>query len=98
TLVTFLAVLAPRLQIPAPTFMVVGGLVISLIPGLPRVTLPPNLVFLVFLPPLLYAAAWQMPWQEFRRNLRPILLLAVGLVVATAVGVAVALRFAVPEL
>jgi monovalent cation/hydrogen antiporter len=98
TLVTFLAVLAPRLQIPAPTFMVIGGLVISLVPGLPRVTLPPNLVFLVFLPPLLYAAAWQMPWQEFRRNLRPILLLAVGLVLATAVGVAVALRFAVPEI
>jgi CPA1 family monovalent cation:H+ antiporter len=95
--VTALAVLAPRLQIPAPTFMVLGGLLISLVPGLPRVTLPPDLVFLVFLPPLLYAAAWQMPWHEFRRNLRPILLLAVGLVLATAVAVAVALKLTVPE-
>ncbi|MFO0814993.1 MAG: Na+/H+ antiporter [Gemmatales bacterium] len=98
TVVTLLALLAPRLRIPIPTCMVLGGLAISLIPGLPEVDMPPELVFLVFLPPLLYAAAWQMPWQDFKRNLRPILQLAIGLVLITALGVAVTIKWMVPEM
>lgn len=98
TLVTILALLAPKLRVPVPTFMVLGGLVISLLPGLPSITLPPDLVFLVFLPPLLYAAAWQMPWHGFKRNLRPILLLALGLVLATAVCIMIVMQWVVPEM
>ena len=95
-LVTILALVAPWLRIPVPTCMVLGGLLISLLPGLPVVKLPPDLVFLVFLPPLLYSAAWSLPWHQFKRNLRPILLLAIGLVLATAIGVAVTMKWIVP--
>jgi len=98
TLVTILALLAPRLRVPVPTLMVVGGLAISLIPGLPCITLPPDLVFLVFLPPLLYFAAWQMPWHDFKRNLRPIVQLAVGLVILTALCVMAVMQWIVPEM
>ncbi|MFT3882428.1 MAG: Na+/H+ antiporter [Gemmatales bacterium] len=98
TLVTILALLAPKLRVPVPTFMVLGGLVISLFPGLPRITLPSDLVFLVFLPPLLYAAAWQMSWSDFKRNLRPILFLAIGLVLATAVIIMIVMQWVVPEM
>jgi monovalent cation/hydrogen antiporter len=97
-LVTFLSLLAPRLRVPVPTLMVFGGLCISLIPGLPQVSLPPDLVFLVFLPPLLYAAAWQLPWHDFKRNLRPILQLAIGLVLLTALCVMAAMQWIVPEI
>jgi Na+/H+ antiporter len=97
-LVTLLALVAPKLRIPVPTCMVLGGLAISLLPGLPVVEMPPDLVFLVFLPPLLYAAAWQMPWQDFKRNIRPILQLAIGLVIMTAIGVAVTMKWMVPEM
>lgn len=98
TLVTILAVLAPKLRIPVPTCMVLGGTIISLLPGLPVVKLPPELVFLVFLPPLLYSAARHISWQDFKRNLRPILLLAIGLVLATAIGIAVIMKWIVPEM
>lgn len=98
TLVTVLALLAPKLRVPVPTFMVLGGLGISLIPGLPSITLPPDLVFLVFLPPLLYAAAWQMSWPDFKRNMRPILFLAIGLVLATAVTIMIVMQWVVPEM
>jgi CPA1 family monovalent cation:H+ antiporter len=85
---TLLAVLAQRLRIAYPIVLVVGGLALGLVPGLPRVELDSDLVFKLFLPPLLFAAAFFMPWPEFKAQLRPILLLAVGLVVATAAAVA----------
>lgn len=98
TLVMLLSLLAPRLRVPVPTLMVLGGLCISLIPGLPQVVLPPNLVFLVFLPPLLYSAAWHLPWHGFKRNIRPILQLAIGLVVLTALCVMAVMQWVVPEM
>lgn len=98
TVVTLLAVAARRLTIPYPTLMVVCGLVIGLIPGLPHVELAPEIVFLVFLPPLLYAAAWYTSWNDFRFNLRPIFQLAVGLVLVTTGIVAVVAHWAVPGL
>ena len=85
---TLLAVLAQRLKLAYPIVLVLGGLVLGLVPGLPRIALDPELVFELFLPPLLFAAAFFMPWPEFKANLRPILLLAVGLVGATAAAVA----------
>ena len=72
--------LARKLRVPYPIVMVIGGLLLSLIPGIPEITLNPDLVFLVILPPLLYAAAWSTSWRDFRYHLVSILLLAFGLV------------------
>ena len=87
-LVAGFAVLARRLKVPYPIVLVLAGLVISFVPRIPRVPLDPNVVFVVFLPPLLYASAWTMSWREFRRNSVVIGLLAVGLVGFTVWGVA----------
>src|ERR1041384_2405616 len=86
--VAALALLGRKLPVPFPILLVLGGLLLSLIPGLPPVHLSPDLVFLIFLPPLLYPAALFTPWRDFHANLRPILLLAIGLVLFTtgAVG------------
>jgi CPA1 family monovalent cation:H+ antiporter len=86
--VAALAWLARRLHIAYPILFVIGGLLLALIPGVPRVTLNPELVFLFFLPPLLFPAALFTPWRDFRENLRPISLLAVGLVLITATAIA----------
>ena len=84
------ATLARRIDVPYPILLVLGGLVIGLLPGLPRGELDPELVLLVFLPPLLYAAAIATPVGELRVNLQPISLLASGLVLTTIAVVAVA--------
>ncbi|MGC3975928.1 MAG: Na+/H+ antiporter [Nitrospira sp.] len=84
-----LTTIAQKISIPYPIFLVLGGLVLGLVPGLPTVTLHPDLVFLVFLPPILWAAAYFTSLREFRQNIRPISLLAIGLVLATTAGVAV---------
>lgn len=81
---------ARRLDLPSPVLLVIAGIVLAIIPGLPRIELPPNLVLLVFLPPIIYYAAFRMSWQAFCKNLRPIVLLAVGCVVFTTVTVAAA--------
>ena len=81
---------ARRLGLPSPVLLVIAGIVLAIIPGLPRIELPPNLVLLVFLPPIIYYAAFRMSWQAFCKNLRPIVLLAVGCVVFTTVTVAAA--------
>lgn len=83
-----LAWLARRLHIAYPILFVLGGLLLALIPGVPHVTLNPELVFLFFLPPLLFPAALFTPWRDFRENLRPISLLAVGLVLMTTTVIA----------
>jgi CPA1 family monovalent cation:H+ antiporter len=67
---------------------VIGGLLIGCVPGLPRVHLEPDLIFVLFLPPLLYPAALFTPWRDFHANLRPILFLAIGLVLFTTLVVA----------
>src|SRR5258708_2107382 len=79
-------VLARRLGTPYPIVMVVGGLLLGLVPGVPHITLNPDLIFLVVLPPLLYAAAWTTSWRDFRYNLFSIFLLAFGLVGFLFVG------------
>src|SRR4051812_10166481 len=85
--VAALALLSRKLPIPYPIILVLGGLALALIPGLPRVPLNPELVFLFFLPPLLYPAAIFTSWRDFHANLRPISLLAVGLVLFTTTAV-----------
>jgi len=82
--------LARKLGTPYPIVMVIGGLLIGFAPGIPKITLNPDLVFLVVLPPLLYAAAWTTSWRDFRYNLVSIFLLAFGLVGFTVVAVALA--------
>ncbi|HZM03096.1 MAG TPA: cation:proton antiporter, partial [Candidatus Saccharimonadales bacterium] len=83
-----LALLARKLQIAYPILFVIGGLLLGFVPGLPVLHVDPQLVFVLFLPPLLYPAAFFTPWREFRSNLSPILWLAIGLVLFTTVVVA----------
>ena len=87
-LVALFAALAKRINVPYPILLVVAGLGISFIPHVPRVRLNPELVFLIFLPPLLYASAWQTNFREFKANLLSISMLAIGLVSFTVFGVA----------
>jgi CPA1 family monovalent cation:H+ antiporter len=84
---TMLAI-APTLRIPYPILLVLGGLAIGVVPGMPEFELDPELVFFGVLPPLLYGAAFFTSLRELRVNARPIGLLALGLVVVTTVGVA----------
>nr|WP_286676416.1 Na+/H+ antiporter [Paracidobacterium acidisoli] len=91
-----LATLARRMQRPYPLILVIGGLVLSLIPGLPRVSLDPDLIFLVLLPPLIFAAAFNTSWRDFRYNLVSILLLAFGLVGFTVLCIALCAPWLLP--
>ncbi len=85
--VVIFATLARKLQTPYPIVLVVAGLFLSFIPGIPRIPLNPDVIFLVVLPPLLYSAAWLTSWREFKFNLVSILFLAIGLVGFTVLGV-----------
>jgi monovalent cation/hydrogen antiporter len=83
------AIVARRFNTAPSILLVIAGIALALIPGLPRIELAPELVLLGILPPLIYSAGVAMSWREFRFNLRPITLLAVGCVVFTACAVAV---------
>ncbi len=85
--VTFLAIFSFRNNFPFPIALVLVGLIVSQIPGLPTLVLNPDIIFFIFLPPLLYEAAWKSSWHEFKANIRPITLAAVGLVVFTTLCV-----------
>jgi len=97
-LVTLLAGAARRARLPEPIVLVVAGIAVGLVPGIPQVELEPELVFLFFLPPILYSAGFFTSIRDFRANLRPILLLSVGLVLFTTVVAAAALKALVPEI
>ncbi|UWZ84974.1 Na+/H+ antiporter [Occallatibacter riparius] len=94
--VAAVAGLARRFAVSYPIALVVFGLLCSLIPRVPDFPLPPSFVFIVILPPLLYIAAWQTSWQEFKYNLVSISSLAVFLVFFTAIGVAFAAQWWLP--
>ena len=81
--------LAGPLRIPYPILLVVGGLLLGFGPGVPKVTMPPEVVLVGILPPLLYVSAYFTGLRELRKNLRPISQLAIGLVIVTTAGVAV---------
>lgn len=87
-IISVLAVVAERVRFPFPILLVIAGLLIAMSPRLPEVKLDPELVFLIFLPPLLFSAAWNFPWENLRSNFVPIFALAAGLVFATIVCVA----------
>lgn len=86
--VTALAEVTDKIRIPYPILLVLAGMVIGLFPGLPVITLDPSIVFLIFLPPTLYAAAWATSWPDFKRARRPISQLAIGCVVFITCAVA----------
>ncbi len=86
--VTFLALVARRLDVPTPALLVAGGVLVAVLPGLPVVQFDPQLVFLVFIPPLLYRASLLASYRDVRANLRPILLLGVGHVLFVTIVVA----------
>jgi CPA1 family monovalent cation:H+ antiporter len=88
--IAVVAVIAARLKIPPAILLVLTGVVLAVIPGLPTVALAPEFVLLVVLPPLIYSSAVAMSWREFRFNLRPISLLSVGCVAFTTIAAAAA--------
>lgn len=90
--------MARKLALPYPIVLVLVGLILSFVPHLPEVKLDPNIVFYFFLPPLLYPAALFTSWRDFRRELRAILLLAIGLVLFTMVVVACATHWLIPQI
>ena len=90
--------IARRASIPYPALFVIGGLVLGFVPGLPSIHLEPDLVLLVFLPPLLFVAAFETPIRELRRNLAPIARLSIALVILTALVVAAVAQALVPGL
>jgi monovalent cation/hydrogen antiporter len=85
---TVVAAFASRLRVPAPSLLVIAGLIVGLLPRFPPVHVSPNVVSLVVLPPLLYAASEELPWRDLRAVWRPVAVLAVGLVLASAAAVA----------
>jgi CPA1 family monovalent cation:H+ antiporter len=95
--VAALATLARRLHIAEPILLVLGGLALGFIPAVADVEFPPEVVFLLFIPPLVYLGAYLTPWREFKSNLRPILGLAIGLVITTIFAVAVVTKAVVHE-
>src|SRR5687768_9376790 len=88
-----ISLLARRLDIAPAILLLATGIGLALIPGVPRIELPPDLVLLLMLPPLIYSASVAMSWRDFRANLRPIALLAIGCVIFTACAVATATHY-----
>ncbi|WP_207537798.1 Na+/H+ antiporter [Sabulicella rubraurantiaca] len=93
-----LALLARALRLPYAVVLILAGMALAFAPGVPRIALDPELALAFFLPPLLMGSAYRTDWQAFRRNLRPILLLAVGCVVFTAFALGAVARLLVPDL
>jgi monovalent cation/hydrogen antiporter len=91
-----LTTLARNLLLPYPILLVLGGLALSMLPKMPVLQLDPDMVFLIFLPPILWSAAYFTSLRDFRANLRSISFLAVGLVAATTAAVAAAARWIIP--
>jgi Na+/H+ antiporter len=86
--VMMLVMIGQKLRIAYPIFLVIAGLLISLVPGMPRIEIEPDLVFLIFLPPILFEAAWFTSWQDFHKWKKQIFSMAFGLVFLTSVIVA----------
>jgi monovalent cation/hydrogen antiporter len=96
--VALLLIVAQLVRVPYPILLVVGGLGLSFVPGIPEIQLPPDLVLIAVLPPLLYGAAFFTSLRDLRENAGAISLLAVGLVLTTMIVVAVAAHFLIPDL
>jgi CPA1 family monovalent cation:H+ antiporter len=96
--VVALATVAPHVRVPTPILLMLGGLLLALLPQVPDIVLAPDLAFLLFLPPLLYSAAFDTSTRDVRAHLQPILSLAIGLVLATTAAVAALVHTLLPEL
>ena len=94
---SMLSLVNKKLRISYPILLVLAGLLISFIPGVPAIKMEPNIIFTLFLPPLLYSAAWYTSWSDFWRLRRPIGLLAFGLVIFTATAVAFFSHWLIPD-
>jgi Na+/H+ antiporter len=90
--------LARRLDFPYPIALVIGGAALGFLPELPQLPFDPQLILVLVLPPILYQAALLTSWRDFKANIRPISLLAVGLVIATTLAVGAALKLVVPDI
>jgi len=89
--------LATRFRLPLEIFLFLGSCIISLMPGLPVINISPIVVFDLFLPPILFSAAYFTSWRDFKFNLRPISQLAIGLVIFTTLTVALAVKYLLPD-
>ncbi|WP_068170599.1 cation:proton antiporter domain-containing protein [Neokomagataea thailandica] len=98
TVTLVLELVARKLKLPPAAAFILGGIGLALLPGAPSITFDPELVMLVFLPPLLMSSAWFTAWREFRQNLAGILLMAVGATVFTTAAVGWAAHLLVPSL
>jgi len=96
--VAFLSLLSKKYNFPIPIVLVLCGVIISIVPGLPVIALNPDVVFIIFLPPLLYHAAWYTSWSDFKQTIRPITLAAVGLVLFTTIAVAFAAHLLIDDI
>jgi CPA1 family monovalent cation:H+ antiporter len=101
TVIIFLAAilgtaLSRRYRLPRELTLLIGSLGIALIPGVPSIHIDSDIIFFVILPPILFAAAYFTSWSEFKRNIRPISLLAFGLVIFTVCGMAVVIKWLIP--
>ncbi|WP_343674325.1 cation:proton antiporter, partial [Chitinophaga sp.] len=94
--ILFLVMLAGRLKISYPIVLVIGGLALSFIPGLPQISIDPELIFLIFLPPLLYEAAWQTSWKELWRWRRVVSSFAFLIVILTSGVIAIVSSSLIP--
>jgi len=89
---------ARRLNFPYPIALVIGGAALGFLPELPQFPFDPQFILVLVLPPILYQAALLTSWRDFKANIRPISLLAVGLVIATTLAVGAALKLVVPDI
>lgn len=94
----FSVVVSAKLGLPLEVLLLLQSLAVSFIPGLPVIQLKPDLVFFIFLPPILFYAAYFTSWRDFKANRRPIALLAIGLVLFTAVAVAAVMKLLIPSM
>jgi len=93
-----ISAIAPRVKIPYPVLLMAVGIIVGFIPGFHYVPIDPDVVFLLFLPPLLYDAAVNISFQEFKTNIRTISMMAVTLVFITMVAIAIVVKFLVPDI
>lgn len=93
-----LSAVADKIRLPYPILLVTAGIAVGFIPGMPKIELDPEIVFLLFLPPMLYDAAFNISFNEFRKNINTIYTLAIALVFMTAGGIAVLAYFIIPDM
>lgn len=95
-LMIFLSAIAEKLKISSPILLIAAGIILSIIPGIPEISIDPEIIFLLFLPPLLYDAAFNLPFKDFKEHLGTISSMAFGLVFLTTGGIALIAHYMVP--